>query len=155
MFRLRFGRRAAFIQFQTNLQFASYLQFKPRLTVASMEQPCTPPTNSSAPPADGLVTPPRIARHHRPPAETPEDGLVAPLTVHEVASWTDRAWYSESLQRMNWAEEQGWALLDQVSSAGGNEDLVARIHRMIDWIQDCFFSVVFPDPVPGRVLPRV
>ena len=101
-----------------------------------MDQPCTPPPSSSAP-----------------PTETPYDGLVAPLTIHEVASWTDHAWYLESLERMNWAEEQGWALLDQVSAAGGNADLVARIHRMIDWIQDCFFEAVFPGPLPDLALP--
>ena len=95
-------------------------------------QPCTPPANSSAP-----------------PAETPEYGALAPLTIHEIASWTYHDWTMEPLRRINEAEEQCWVLLEQVSPSG-DENLVRRIHQLIDWIQDCFMDIALPD-FPVRV----
>ena len=53
------------------------------------------------------------------------------------------------MRRIGEAEEQCWVLLEQVSPSG-DENLVRRIHQLIDWIQDCFMDIALPD-FPVRV----
>ena len=89
-----------------------------------MEQPVTPPTNSS-----------------EPPAETPEHGLVAPLSVHEIASWTSHAWYDEPMYRIQQGHEEA-DVLQELLMASGDQNTVRRICAMIDWMLDCIEEIL-------------
>ena len=67
--------------------------------------------------------------------QTPEDGLVAPLTVHQIAAWTEHAWYDEPRRRCEKALEDASELVRQLS--GGDGDLLRRATELRDWILDC------------------
>ena len=66
---------------------------------------------------------------------SPEDALVAPLTVHQIAAWYDHAWHDEPRRRCEEALEDASELVRQLS--GGDEDFLRRATALRDWILDC------------------
>jgi hypothetical protein len=90
-----------------------------------MEQPSTPPTRTAT------------------PAEmTPEHGLLPPLSVNTMAVWMDHAWYDEDAFTTHHATEEVWCLYHELSVAG-DRVLRRRAELLIDWMQDCFDTIVF------------
>ena len=89
------------------------------------QQPTTPPPN-----------------HTDPIPVTPEHGLVAPLSIHQLAAWEAHAWYDESERRMQEALMDAWALHDSLCES--NTLQLSRVVRLILWIESCLDSL--PEP---------
>ena len=97
----------------------------PAQTVAVMEQPSTPPTSSATP-----------------AVETPEHGILPPLSVTTMAVWMDHAWYDEDAFTTHHATEEVWRLYRELRVVGDNAR-ARRAELLIDWMQDCFDTIPF------------
>ncbi len=82
-----------------------------------MENPTTPPTSTT-----DLE------------AQTPEDGLVAPLTIREIESWTQHSWDLMPIRTIAAAIDAANDLLDDVSDHAGQ---TLRVHVLLEWLYIC------------------
>ncbi len=78
---------------------------------------------------------------------TPEDGLVAPLTIREIESWTQHSWDLEPVWRICAALDAAHNLLGDVS---GDAARTLRVHRLIDWLEDCLHDALLPEQSPQQ-----
>ena len=77
---------------------------------------------------------------------TPEDGLLAPLSLHQIAAWMDHQWLDEPIQRIHDATEEVWALYWSLEHTAG-QVVLNRLLGLIDYMDDCFMEVVLPGPM--------
>ena len=92
-----------------------------------MSQPSTPPTRA----------PVR-------PALSPEDGLVAPLSVHQIAAWVEHDWTAEPLRRINEAADSAWALHESLKDSASQE-ILSRLLSLLDYLDECYMVVALPE----------
>ena len=59
-----------------------------------------------------------------------------------MAVWMDHAWYDEDAFTTHHATEEVWCLYRELSVAG-DRVLTRRAELLIDWMQDCFDTIVF------------